>query len=225
MQVYISHSSRDKWAAHRISEDLISCGATTFLDEKDLHTGHSINESVKNLLKECDDFLILVSPASVKSEWVLIELGGAIALEKKIIPILLYVGANELPQIINLRLSRDINDIENYYSEVIKKVTGVPVTKESTKKKVTDMSVAKKKDRRKSSTFKKGDVVKIVSDVPDNIFKGPLLVDWEKDMNKFLGQTTKISLALGDETYHLEIDENDGTTGLFIFAEEWLIKL
>lgn len=52
MKIFISHSSRDKWAARRISEDLISCGATTFLDEKDIRTGQSIDESVKKHIKE-----------------------------------------------------------------------------------------------------------------------------------------------------------------------------
>ena len=74
-------------------------------------------------MKDCEDFLIIISPASIKSEWVLIELGGAIALEKNIIPILLYVGVNEIPQIINLKLARDINDVSLYYQEVSNKLT------------------------------------------------------------------------------------------------------
>src|SRR5687768_14778046 len=109
MKIFISHSSKDKWAARRISEDLMTFGSETFLDEKDIETGQSIDSSIRKHLKTCDDFLIIISPASIKSEWVLIELGGALALEKKVIPILLYVGANEMPNAINLKLARDIN--------------------------------------------------------------------------------------------------------------------
>ena len=111
MKIFISHSTKDKWAARRITEDLISLGAEIFLDEKDIETGESIDSSIRKHLKDCNDFLIILSPASLKSEWVLIELGGALALEKKVIPILLYVGANEMPNAINLKLARDINQL------------------------------------------------------------------------------------------------------------------
>ena len=51
MKIFISHSSKDKWAARRISQDLNGLGAETFLDEKDIKTGESIDESIKKHLK------------------------------------------------------------------------------------------------------------------------------------------------------------------------------
>ena len=212
MKIFISHSSKDKWVARRISEDLISRGAITFLDEKDLQTGISIDEAIKSNLKDCDDFLIIISPASLKSEWVLIELGGAFALEKRIIPLLIYVGANELPQVINLRLSRDINNIDEYYKEVDERIAGKSTT------------MKKKVAKPKKGAFKIGDTVKITSKVPRDVFKGDFLVDWESEMNNYLGKTAKIAKIYDDEIYFLEIN-NSIIGGGLLFAEEWLSKI
>jgi hypothetical protein len=218
MKIFISHSSKDKWAARRISEDLIKKGLSTFLDEKDIKTGQTISLSINEHLKDCDDFLIIISPASIKSEWVLIELGGAIALNKNIIPILLYVGANEIPQIINLKLARDINDIEIYYEEAAKKIKHgkeVTVKKAATKKRI---------ERVYSGKLKIGQKVKVISYKGENIYKGPMLIDWEEEMNAFMGQETIIRGKSWDETYLLDIDKN-GRGGGFVWAQEWLIPI
>lgn len=197
MKVFISHSSKDKWAARRISEDLVALHAETFLDEKDISTGESIDSSIKSNLKDCDDFLILLSPASIKSAWVLIELGGAFALEKKVIPILLYVGANEIPKIINLKLARDINDIGKYYDEIVEKLTG---TKPET------ASKARTVKRRKTQKLKVGDVVKIVSSTPPDHYRDTGLdIYWEDGQEPYLGKTTKIIEVLMSSTHmHLK---------------------
>jgi hypothetical protein len=212
MKIFISHSSKDKWAARRISEDLISFGVKTFLDEKDIETGQSIDSSIKKHLKNCNDFLVLLSPASIKSEWVLIELGGALALEKKVIPILLYVGANEMPQALNLRLARDINSIQLYYDEVKQNVSGKKGIKPS--------------PQPTHFTYKTGDRVLVVPHRPPNIMRDNALIDWEIEMDAYLGKEFDISgrMTSINEAYTLE---NLGKTKgmLFVFAKEWLIPL
>ncbi len=210
MKIFISHSSKDQWAAKRISEDLIKLGAKTFLDEKDIETGQSIDDSIKKHLKECSDFLVLLSPASIKSEWVLIELGGALALEKRIVPILFYVGANEIPQAINLKLSRDINSIHLYYNEIKNVLSGNKVKK----------TVLSSKPK---ATFRVGDRVRVISETPQDIQRDDFLIDWETPMSSFLGQETqivKINPRGVSECYVLANDP-DG----YIFAKEWLIPI
>jgi hypothetical protein len=66
MKVFISHSSYDKWAARQISQQLEEKGHDTFLDEKDITTGDSIDASIQKHLKSSDDLLILISPVSLK---------------------------------------------------------------------------------------------------------------------------------------------------------------
>lgn len=118
MKIFISYTSYDRWVARKISEDLKRARIDTFLDEKDIETGASINESIETQIKDADEMLLLLSPASLKSTWVFIEIGGAKALGKRVSTILLHVGANEVPQPISHSLCRDINDVEKYYHEL-----------------------------------------------------------------------------------------------------------
>jgi hypothetical protein len=203
MKVFISHSSRDKWAARRISEDICKLGHNTFLDEKDIRTGESIDGTIKTHLKDSDHLLILLSPESIKSEWVLIELGGAFALEKKVIPIMLYVSANDIPKIISLSLARDINEIDNYYNEL-----------STTTPKLLPKHTY-------SHTLKVGDKVKIIP-VPTihNIVNPGRGIYWGTPMDYYAERKAKIvKLDEKDETYKLDIDSSE-----FYWEIEWLIK-
>ena len=88
------------------------------MDEKDIETGATIDDSIAQQMRDADEVLLLLSPASLKSTWVLMELGGAKVLRKKIAPILHHVGVNEVPQPISHALCRDLNDVEKYYDEI-----------------------------------------------------------------------------------------------------------
>ena len=115
MKVFISHSSHDRWVAGRIAGDLESRGIDIFLDEKSVETGDSIPHSINDNLRSCDELLILLTPTSVNSQWALVELGGAVALDKRVIPIRYHVPSKDIPQIISNTLARDINEIERCY--------------------------------------------------------------------------------------------------------------
>jgi hypothetical protein len=187
----------------------------TFLDEKDIETGQSIDTSIKKHLKDCKDFLIILSPASIKSQWTLIELGGAIALDKKVIPILLYVGANEIPQVINLKLARDINSVELYYEELKQDISGKKIKKTPTKRKVITYS------------YKPGERVMVVPRRPPDAMRPTTLIDWEPEMDICLGKEFTISYRaakkFGDAYALKNVDANQNQS--YVFAKEWLIPV
>ncbi len=211
MNIFISHSSKDKWAARRISEDLQQHGHEVFVDEKDIKTGESIDHAIKQHLGESEHFLILLSPASLKSEWVLMELGGAMALGKTIIPILLYVGANEMPQAINLKLARDINDVEKYYDEISGKPKDPPKSKTAQKN-------VDKKAAPKGTSFQEGDNVKVISSEPADALRDTgLSIYWHDEMNTFLGQKANVTSVNDEGVVIIDIAKNYG------WAPEWLI--
>ena len=62
--------------------------------------------------------ILVLSPASIKSHWVFIELGGAKALGKHVVPVLLHVGANEVPAPVSSLRPGDINDFDRYLAEL-----------------------------------------------------------------------------------------------------------
>ena len=214
MKVFISHSSKDKWAARRISQDLNGLGVETFLDEKDIKTGEPIDESIKKHLKECDELLILLSPASIKSDWVLIEIGGAIALEKKLVPILLYIGANEIPQPISKHLARDINELDKYYKEVKENIkSGKPI----------QPSIVRRRrpiQKLKIKVFKVGDIVQLPFEPPEDAERDGPTIEWQTEMKKYLGKKAKVKDVDNDQSLTIDIDGEE-----FWWAFEWLEKV
>jgi len=210
MKIFVSHSSKDKWAARRIAKDVEELGHTVFLDEKDISTGDSIDDSIKAHLKTSDHFLVLLSPASLGSQWVLIELGGAIALDKRIVPVLLYVGVNEVPTAINLKLARDINDIDKYYAEL----GGLPTPPKAA-------ATARKhasKPHSKQSAFSVGTKVQVARQYPRVIYRAEGAgVTWVEEMDQFLGQTGVVTAIDSDGDYELDVDEER-----YAWAKEWL---
>jgi hypothetical protein len=207
MKVFISHSSRDKWAARRISTDLNNLGIETFLDEKDIKTGESINDKIQDNLSDSDDLLILISPASVDSQWVLIELGGAIALKKNIIPILLYVGANDIPKPISKLLGRDINEIDKYYEEIKAKISGKKQLKTKDKKLIKSIE-----------DIQIGDKVRLPLKRQESEFPG-----WDNQMDKYLGleaEITQLVVEQGIEMAKVNIDKSE-----WYWSINWLVKI
>ena len=218
MKVFISHSSKDKWAARRIAEDLANLGADTFLDEKDISTGARVDDSIQEHLSDCDDFLLLLSPASIKSDWVLVELGGAIALKKRLVPVLLYIGANEIPSPITKHLACDINDIDRYYGEVKRRIEGgVPVALPKPTKKAR-----KTRPKKPAVRLKKDDRVRIAdSRQPDRQAKGKSVkINWVESMDQYCGKEATVTFTDHDRTLHIDIDD-----GQFWWAFEWLTKV
>jgi hypothetical protein len=172
VKVFVSHSSHDKWAARRIAEDLEKLGCRTFLDEKDIVTGSAIDSAVWSHLTDTDDFVILLSPTSVHSEWVLLELGGALALHKRVIPVLLHVGINDLPKAITLKLARDINELDRYYEELAARTGHVPGKPHKARR--------KRKRSRPARRFQIGDTIRIIARRP----KDALFVGWDDAMDE-----------------------------------------
>lgn len=215
MKVFISHSSHDKWVARQISRLLESAGHDTFLDEKDIRTGDSIDVTIQEHLKDSDDLLLLLSPASIKSHWVFIELGGAKALGKRIIPILLHVGANEVPAVIAQALARDINELEKYIEELS---SGVATKKRKVQPRSRAGSAAKSFPS--ASEFKRGDRVRIA--LVEHLSEQEKLASpvWVPPMDKFSGLETKVLKVFGSEGVRLEVDDGEWTWG-----EQWLTRV
>ncbi len=211
MRIFISHSSKDKWAARRIAKDIEELGHEAFLDEKDIVTGDAIDVSIRQNLKGSDHFLLLLSPASLNSPWVLVELGGAVALEKRIVPILLYVGANEVPQVINLKLARDINEIDRYYDEL----GGAPKPPKAAS---TSGAPDERKRVRRVKPYSVGDAVIVARNTPNMIVRRVgVNVAWVPELDVYLGKTGTVTNVDEDGDCKLDIAGDEWT-----FAPEWL---
>jgi TIR domain-containing protein len=121
--VFISHSSKDRWIAKQMAKEIEARGSkhgvTTFLDEKDIDGGDPIPEAIREHLKACSEFVVLMSRYSVSRTWVAAEIGGAWVLEKRITPIIDKVPPDEMPNVIANYRAYDLNRFDEYLTEMV----------------------------------------------------------------------------------------------------------
>lgn len=217
VKVFISHSSTDKWAARQICKELEQRGIESFLDEKDIETGDSIDDAVDQHLAECDELLMILSPASLSSAWVLIEIGGARALKKRLVPILLHVGVNELPMPISKGLARDINEVETYFDEVVARSEEPRPRREPLDqglRQTPEVTAARPR------TFDLGERVRLPSRVPSSTTTHTGRdIGWNEEMTELLGQTTVVTgvQSEADRVVHVAADD-----GEWLWIMDWL---
>ncbi|HTN05701.1 toll/interleukin-1 receptor domain-containing protein [Agriterribacter sp.] len=111
MKLFISHSSIDKPFVRKLKHDLELNYINTWFDEDELNFGDSLVDKLSTELFNSSHFLIVLSPNSVKSDWVIYELENALKfLEeetlKKIIPI--HYRKCEIPKEIESLLNIDL---------------------------------------------------------------------------------------------------------------------
>jgi hypothetical protein len=97
---FISYSRADSEFALRLARDLKAAGAKVWLDQMDIVPGASWDNAVENALMAADCMLLILSPASAKSDNVRDEVSYALENGKTVIPVL-YMDC-----VIPLRLQR-----------------------------------------------------------------------------------------------------------------------
>lgn len=95
--VFLSYSTADSEEARMVHDKLKTAGFSIFMAPKILKPGDDFAEEIKNSLIGAKELWLLVSPTSIKSEWVISEWGAAWVLSKKIIPILHRCPPENLP--------------------------------------------------------------------------------------------------------------------------------
>jgi len=213
VKVFISHSSAETWIASKVCEDIMQLGIDVFLDNKDVQTGDDFDQKTNEHIVDSDEIVILISQTALRSNWVMIECGAARVLRKRLVPILVDVAPNELPQPINRHLARDLNQIERYYRELRQRCeSGVspqlPII----------LPTAPSSDRFRP--LKVGDRVKI-ADRPREPDEFPVL---SEDMRRYLGMTATITAPgwVEQEPPTFRLDVDDGT---FYWADRWLSRI
>ena len=126
--VFISHSTKDRWIARQLAALIEQKGkrlnVKAFLDAKDIEGGDSIHEAIRQNLRECDELVVLLSPYSINRPWVLIEVGAAWALGKRVIAIIDKVTPQEMPDILSHQKALDLNEFDEYLEQLLARARG-----------------------------------------------------------------------------------------------------
>jgi hypothetical protein len=112
VDVFLSYSAADKDEARAVFDILESHGRTAFLAERSIAAGEFWEDRVKEALKNCRNFWMLVTPNSLQSEWVTTEWATAWALDKRIVPILFRCRPEELPRRLQSYQCVDFHQVE-----------------------------------------------------------------------------------------------------------------
>lgn len=87
LRVFLTYAKTDGEYARRL-RNLLSRHLNLHIFTPDmLSAGEDWLSKIKNEVSQCDVFIVLLSPDSINSEWVLSEVGAAWALNKLIIPV------------------------------------------------------------------------------------------------------------------------------------------
>jgi hypothetical protein len=125
-QIFISHATVDKWLARVVCDKLEAVGATTFRDDRDIRGGDDIPEEIFRQIRQSQEFLVLLTPASVNRPWVLLEVGAACGCEPppRIIAVRYYVETDSIPSLIKAKKGFHLNELDAYLAEVTSRVEG-----------------------------------------------------------------------------------------------------
>jgi hypothetical protein len=98
VDVFLSYSASDKDLAGDVFERLENAKKSVFLAEKSIKPGELWEDKIRDSLRNCKSFWFLVTPNSLKGEWVGSEWAAAWALGKPIVPILYRCKPEDLPR-------------------------------------------------------------------------------------------------------------------------------
>lgn len=109
--VFLSHSPGDGLVADLIAEKIRRKGGEVWLDIHKLAGGDRIYDRILSAVDSCDEAIVLLTPYSIHSKWVLFEMGALCSQHKRITPVLDHVKPEEVPIISGVR-AIDINEID-----------------------------------------------------------------------------------------------------------------
>jgi type 1 glutamine amidotransferase len=112
--IFISYSSANQVEADQFDAQAKKKGLRCFLASRELSGGDRWDERIRKALISSRELCVLISKASLKSEWVTTECGAAWALNKWLTPILLDVVAEKLPDRLKQRQAIKLSDLPKY---------------------------------------------------------------------------------------------------------------
>lgn len=100
---FISYSSDDADLANELHSELLRRGATVFLAEKSIQVGAHWESELVSALRQCKVVVLLLTPNSRSSDWVIFEAGAAWGLEIPLAIARSYVSQTEMPAALGSR--------------------------------------------------------------------------------------------------------------------------
>ena len=102
--VFVSYSRRDAEFVNGLVADLEACGKSVWIDVDGLEVGVVFPEAIRTAIEASGAFVFVITPASAASSYCEQEVDHALALNKRVVPVLRApVADDELPEPIKVR--------------------------------------------------------------------------------------------------------------------------
>lgn len=96
-RVFISHSHKDDELVRDLARRLREAGLQPFVDFSDIPAGADWKKTLRENIRSADAVLMLITPATQQSPWMMTELGMAEGFERIIVPVTAGLKARDLP--------------------------------------------------------------------------------------------------------------------------------
>jgi hypothetical protein len=130
MPIFISYSHKDKEFVNKLAANLVKQKAHVWIDTWELNVGDSIIEKVQSAIQESSALIIVISKASMESEWCKKELSAGFLKEleeKRVVVLPLLLEDCEMPIFLRGKMyadfRKDFDDGFRKTLEAIAKVT------------------------------------------------------------------------------------------------------
>ena len=117
-KVFISSARRDIDLARDLAQRLEKAGVNVLLPAVSSDTGEDFAAKINNDLRKADEVIVILTPNSLDSKWLLFEMGVATSLDKQLTPLVQGVEPKELPPIIKQMDYVKYADLERYISRL-----------------------------------------------------------------------------------------------------------
>ncbi len=126
IDVFISYSTLDSPIANELADVFDKLGLSFFMAGKSLSGGDKWEESIRQSLIRSRVVVIVLTPHSIKSRWVLIEVGATWGLGKPVYPCIDNLDVKELPEPVSKHQCRPVttySDKEKIGEEIKTRLT------------------------------------------------------------------------------------------------------
>jgi hypothetical protein len=121
-KVFISSALKDIDLARDLAQRIEGVGVKVYSVEKNAVTGESILNRINRDLRDADEVIILLSNSSINNPGLISEIGAAFGLGKQITPVIVGVGASEVPPLIKQMKYIRYDQLSNYISNLEQRV-------------------------------------------------------------------------------------------------------
>src|SRR5262245_29013023 len=122
--IFICHSSIDKTFVEKLAEDLLDNGIDVWFDKWEIKVGDSLILKINSGILESSRMGVVLSPNSIKSQWVQKELSAGLIKEiqkKQVVVLPILMEPCTLPPLLSDKKYADFtNDYQNGLSELLK---------------------------------------------------------------------------------------------------------